>query len=348
MNARHLLILLTILSIGLSLSASTVCEAPAPASGQIIDQASDFASVSWSAVPNALSYQVETTETSTGTLVASEVVYNTTYSRGNLNPGEEYSFNIRASYCQHGPFGEGLAIHFQTEVIVVDVILQMECAEGTTDTGSYSVGDIMTIDLSEGGCYQLSVKTLTSNPQIEIDLAITRMNNGNGPVLIGNFASNPNEFNMYGNGPVAGVMNFDEGNLPLFNMNSINILGNTYLRAGWLQDVEVTLTRCPSCELTLGGGMHPLEMEGDIEPETPISVKLAPNPVQDVLQLDLDVAGQVEIWDMTGRRWASLGKENPQVHYNLDVRNWPAGTYIVRWHSPDNPPGVQYFLKHDM
>ncbi|MEL7249722.1 MAG: T9SS type A sorting domain-containing protein [Bacteroidota bacterium] len=328
----------------LNLHAATICEAPAPTFAQVTSVGNDHATVSWAPVFGAQSYSVSTTQNNTGVIVANEIITGTSYTIDNLSSGEEYSISIRASYCEFGPYGAAVDVSFQTEIIVVDVILQSGCIDqfnGVSD--QYAAGETTTFELEEIGCYLLQVQAF-SNPQIEFNLAFTSL--GNATALIGNYESNPTNFYLLGNGPVNAVMINAEGSVPLLSMNSIQLQLGSAMNLNWEQDVSATLRRCSECNFTLGDQTRPLISNFSLGTASDMILELYPNPVQDQLNILLPVPSQVEVWDLVGHKWVTLGQTDPLQSYKVDVSYWPVGTYVLRWRDPNDVPKVQYFLKH--
>ena len=267
----------------------------------------------------------------------------TSYTIDNLLSGEEYSISVRASYCEFGPFGAPVDVSFQTEIIVVDVILQSGCIDQLNGINDhYAAGETTTFELEETGCYLLQVQAF-SNPQIEFSLAFTSL--GNTSTLIGNFESNPANFHLLGNGPVNAVMINGEGSVPLLTMNSSQQQWGAAMNLNWEQDVSMSLIRCSECNFTFGDETRPLISNFNSGIVSDRILELYPNPVQDQLNILLPTPSQVEVWDLVGRKWATLGQTNPYRTYRLEVSKWPAGTYVVRWQNPNGVPEVHYFLK---
>ncbi len=347
MKLWHFLLSLLLLNCALNLKATTLCEAPAPAVVQATTVSNDHATISWSPVANAQSYLVSTTQINTGVIVASAIVSGTSYSVNNLTSGEDYNISIRASYCDFGPFGPPLEASFRTEIIVVDVILQSGCVdEPNAKEDEYAAGDVLNIELDVPACYLLHVESLGTEPQFEFSLAFTSLKKTR--VTIGNLESNPGNFALLGNGPVNGVLLNSGGTIPLLTIKSVYQQGVSYANIVWQQNVATTLVRCSSCNFSWGGGIQPFIADGTPSTTSDAMFQLYPNPVKEQLNIKLPAPAQVEVWDMVGRKWATLGQREPHQFYSVDVNDWPPGTYIVRWCVPNRPPEARYFLKHGL
>ena len=346
MKIWHLLLTLLLLNCNLNLYATTNCEAPAPAFAQVTSVGNDHATVSWSPVANAQSYLVSTSLNSSGFMIASDIVSGTTYTIDNLTSGEEYSISIQASFCDYGPFGPPQELSFQTEIIVVDVILQSGCLDQANGVeGQFTAGDITSFRLEQPGCYLMNVVSLSSNPEFEYNLAFASL--GGSTTLIGNFESNPADFVLVGNGPVNGFLVNSGDLIPLLSMHSIQTqVGGANMNIHWEQDVDMTLSRCSSCSFTYGGGTRSLISNATFGTASDMKFELYPNPVQDQLNVLLPTPSPVEVWDLVGRRWATLGQVQPNRSYRVEVSDWPTGTYLLRWLDPNGVPQVNYFLRH--
>jgi len=78
-----------------------------------------------------------------------------------------------------------------------------------------------------------------------------------------------------------------------------------------------------------------------------LPVKVYPNPVQSVLNIDLPVADYqnvlIDIYDVTGKKLKSF-KENWQENISLNIESLPAGNYLLELKLP-NEPGRGHFVK---
>ena len=76
-------------------------------------------------------------------------------------------------------------------------------------------------------------------------------------------------------------------------------------------------------------------------------VKVYPNPVQSVLNIELPLADYqnvlIDMYDVTGKKLKSF-KENWQENINLNIEGLPAGNYILELKLPDEP-GRGHFVK---
>ncbi|MEL7222675.1 MAG: T9SS type A sorting domain-containing protein, partial [Bacteroidota bacterium] len=109
----------------------------------------------------------------------------------------------------------------------------------------------------------------------------------------------------------------------------------------WHSDMLLNIYYCEDCELIRPAGARP----ADITTKEIDGIKIFPNPVANLLQLQIPKEGFIEIWDLTGRRWFSAKSDEDQ-NFEIDSSNWPPGTYTLRWNDIDNnPPEIRLFLK---
>ena len=339
-------VLLLILSV-LSLSAMTNCPAPAPVEGAILEEGDSFVQLYWEEVPGAMSYEVTTVDLDEGSSVSTNIIDFSEYLESDLEADKDYQFEIRASYCWDGPYGEPLVLRASTTIIIVDVILQMECEDDELETlysGPVSTGDDTDIDipLDDEGCYLIEFSTTNLDPNVNLSLVIK--NNGGGKLSLGNFLSNASNFQLLGNRPVKGVL---ANPPPTKNTSIVNInarkgkFGNFYTQLTWLEDVYLTISYCADCELVKPG-------QARITTTTTTKtndIEIYPNPVANLLQLQIPMKGLVQVWDMTGRRWFNAESEDNEG-FEIDTTNWPPGTYTLRWNEgSDSPPKIRHFLK---
>lgn len=326
------------------LSANSFCVAPAPSSGHITEQGNDFASIDWDAVPGALSYEVTTTDTDNGQVVAQVIVTNNNHTQGSLIAGSHYEIEVRSSYCTAGPYGEPLSFNVHTDIVIVDIILQMQCVEEVnTSQTPVLAGDETILDIQENGCYRIQLETdVTGEPKtVEIGLKLA----SNGQLLAGNLEGNPSEFEMTGQGPVLGRFASGDENIQLFSL-AMNQQGPQYrsINFEWLAEADININYCSNCQFVYDNDRDKLQMEE--EQSQAVNIKMHPNPVNSLLQLQIPQEGQVQVYDLNGKQWFYADAFGENQTMALDVNSWPSGTYILRWHQADLPPLVQYFLKH--
>ncbi|WP_367392163.1 hypothetical protein [Lewinella sp. LCG006] len=339
----HLLLLL--LSSPL-LFAQSLCIAPVPSSGTVISQGSDFAIVHWDNVPGAASYQIRTFEATTGNLINQTITTTNNYDQQGLFPGVDYTIEIRASYCPDGPYGGPLSLSVKTDIVIVDIILQMECSnEGNTSSYPVLAGDVLELDFDQFtiGCYAVNIETIIGEEIVNIDLALKQLPGGQ--LTLGNPSYNPLGFQLNGLGPVIGSFYGTEqnGRTPLFLLTLVkNSQQNLKVEFEWLLDATITVTACNGCEFIYDG--HD-EIRVLTEQVSATDLKISPNPVNSLLLLQRPQEGLLQIWDISGRNWLNLAPNGDQHQLEIDVSHWPAGIYIMQWHQPDLPPYFKYFLK---
>lgn len=347
MKYRGFTILLLLFSV-FSLSAMTNCPAPAPSTGAIVEEGSNFISIRWDEVPGAISYEVTTIDANSGENMASDITEGSQFAQLDLQVDREYLFEIRASYCWGGPYGQPLVLRAKTTIIIVDVILQMECLDDELIpiySGSLETGDKTNIDISpdDEGCYLINVSSTGLDPNVDLSMII-KANNWGG-LTLSNFLSNISNFQLFGLGPVLGVLTNPNPfkTIPIMSVSGKkNKNGDLEAEFIWLQDVIVTVSYCPDCELIKPGHLR-------VSPSTfaqSTEIKIYPNPVANLLQLQIPRKGLVEIWDLTGRRWFNREVQNDEEDFAIDTNNWPSGTYTLRWNEGSgSPPKIKHFLK---
>lgn len=336
------------------LDAQLDCIAPSPASVMTTEAGNEEITVAWEAVPDALLYQVSVVDESNGNLIAVQQTTATQYTETALTPGGSYAFSVQASYCNasQAVFGAPTVLSARTSIIVVDVILQINCnGRGKTTTTTYSLGDILSFDLpAQGkGCYLLHAETTNTEPPVAFDLLLR--DNGNGQLYVGNSINNPSYFQMIGAGPVFGQ--YQPSALPglwqnLFMLNSgVGTQGGLTVNFFWFEDIEVTLTYCADCGSS-GGNSPFIDFAANPSHQTPQrDIRIAPNPVKSLLNLNLPSAGQLSIWDAAGRLWGQHTIGPDQSTLELPVDHWPPGTYFLRWESSSGRPTIKHFIKLD-
>lgn len=329
-----------------SLSAMINCPAPAPASGAIVNEGETSIELRWEEVPGAMSYEVTTIDLSeSGGTVLTSIIGGNEILQDDLETGKEYQFEIRASYCGGGPYGEDpLVLRAATTIVIVDVILQIDCDEDPEIifSGSVSSGDHTNLEIptDDEGCYLFEFSTQDLDPNVELEMVLTT--NQQGGLTLNNLVSNINNFQLSGKRPVKGEI--DDGfnkNILLLDADARKKKDNFQTVFNWYEDMELTISYCADCELIM-----PVPGRPDNTSTKEISaIKIYPNPIANLLQLQIPRKGFVEIWDLTGRRWFSTESDDYE-NIEIDSSNWPSGTYTLRWNDHNNnPPEIKLFLK---
>jgi hypothetical protein len=326
----------------------TNCPAPAPTAGAILEEGDSFISLRWEEVPGAISYEVTTVDLNEGSSVSTNVIDFSEHLESNLEADNDYQFEIRASFCWGGPYGEPLVLRAKTTIIIVDVILQMECEDDGLETiysGLVSTGDNTNIDISSNdeGCYLIDLSTTNLNPNVDLSLVIS--NNGAGKLKLSNFLSNASNFQLWGNHPVKGVLVNPPpgGNKLLLNVDARrDKYGDFQAKFTWFEDMDINISYCADCKLIKPGQAR---IAPPLITKEANDIKIYPNPVVNLLQLQIPKKGLVQVWDLTGRRWFDAESEDNEV-FEINTTNWPPGTYILRWNEgSDSPQRIRHFLK---
>ncbi|MEL6970181.1 MAG: fibronectin type III domain-containing protein, partial [Bacteroidota bacterium] len=171
MKVKHVSLIVLFLSTFFSLQATTNCEAPAPTSASIDDQWPTAMAISWSEVPGALSYKVVVSEFITGNVV--ETAYlpaRTTFTATGLTPDVAYHYDISASLCASGPYGDPISL--SAGGIIVDIILQITCEDG----GDTTFDDAVSAGFSSEELEFYVNRTQTECYLVEVDPAFSPFN----------------------------------------------------------------------------------------------------------------------------------------------------------------------------
>lgn len=340
MNAKYFFLIVLFLCSVLTLQATSRCAAPAPRSASIDHQEQTSTTISWSNVPNARSYQIVMSELYSRTVLETvQISAQTTYTFARQTPGVVYHYEISASYCNGGTYG------FATDIIsgtaIVDIIIQLVTqGHGAQFNAALPSGIGFPFNFSPSAplCYIVNGVTTAESPNVAFNFALRAGNEE--PIRIGDLGPGISNFWMTGANPIEA----HSGSINLFWLHATNFEDGPDLILTPHTPLDLAITLYDDCEFL--DGMTELQGHDDVaRPEQAIDIY--PNPVQDLLQVQIPETGTVEIWDFAGRQWYSREATESVTKQEVDVEAWPTGTYMLRWYPPNKQePVVQYFMKH--
>lgn len=114
-------------------SPETSCPAPPPAWIAVTEMTPTSISLEWSssgqgggAVLTPKFYRVEGYDVTANNSLSTYITTDTTITYDYLEIGHTYHFDVSASYCPAGPFGQKISIEETTGYIIVDIIMELE------------------------------------------------------------------------------------------------------------------------------------------------------------------------------------------------------------------------------
>lgn len=138
------------------------CPAPPPSNLKVTNVTPYSISLAWgpvSSAPPTIYFKLEGYDNTNST--ALPTVYTTAwnYTYSGLTPGHNYTFDLRASYCEGGEYGASIMANSNTGVIIVDLIVGIqECTPNTSRT--ITVNDTFSIGVQSSST--VPMQTLTN------------------------------------------------------------------------------------------------------------------------------------------------------------------------------------------
>lgn len=303
------------------------CPAPAPTSLEATNVTPTSISLAWAPIvaPSLVYFKVEGYDLTAGASLPTYIVTTNSITYTGLTAGHTYHFDVSASYCSNGPFGETTGINVGIPTIIIDDIvgLQSPCAPGNP----LSTGQ----DLSYNFCVQQSsspepytngfVGSITFNNQ---QLQFAAANYG-GNISVGELSTNNSNFSFVKNGDSEAICYFDVSGVPTTPLFTITHLSGTPV----IPTLKIKfLTNCgnfTSCGSPCGvasdrsdGSSVEIENPSEIFANPP-----APNPFDEFTilryQLEKEVPVEVALYDATGRLVRSVVKESLQGKGQYEV-----------------------------
>lgn len=115
------------------------CEAPAPAWLVATNITPTSISLAWEASQLFMFYKCDAYDLTGGFPLPTAYVTTPFHTWNGLTPGHTYKFDVRASYCEEGPYGEPVTRQATTSTIIIDIVLELNrpCTPNNTlPTGS--------------------------------------------------------------------------------------------------------------------------------------------------------------------------------------------------------------------
>ena len=325
--------------------AQGTCPAPAPSQLNVVSSSHTEIELDWPSVSGSQAYMLRTIDATTGIAINLDTIVTEGYLQENLNPGQEYIFEVSSSYCVAGPFGDPIVLQSPTNIVVVDIIFQFECMDLTEEqtTEQIEAGESSSIPINPDGCYIVTFPNPNDDGET---FSLLIGNSSSNSIFVGDFANNPDDFVLDGSGPLNGSVQHPRNrtDIELFSMQMIKTGRGTNVEIACEIDTEVTVVYCNECSWSDNG----LQPGFGLESYTPSSntvLTIYPNPANDLFTIEMTNEGAtVEVFDMNGRQWFRQSLEGSSS-LQIDASNWPSGTYIVRSKSNEQAPLLQHFLK---
>lgn len=317
------------------------CPAPAPSSLEATDVTPTSISLAWAPIvaPSLVYFKVEGYDLTAGASLPTYIVTTNSITYTGLTAGHAYHFDVSASYCSNGPFGETAGINVGIPTIIIDDIvgLQNPCTLGNPlATGQGVTYNFCVQQSSSPEPYTNGfVGSITFNNQA-LQFAAA---NYSGSIFVGELnTNNPNfSFVKYSDSEVI-CYNDVSGvpTTPLFTIKHVN--GTPVLPALKIK----FLTNCgnfTSCGSPCGVASD--RSDGIfVEAGNPSGIFAnppAPNPFDEFTilryQLEKEAPVEVTLYDATGRLIRSVVKESLQGKGQYEVviegAELPEGAYFL-------------------
>lgn len=311
---------LMIFPLGHSLHAQAECALAGPSDLQVVFVTPTTAEVDWTEVPGAIGYDVVTVDVSTGTIVSSLYTVDNVILIAGLQPGRTYDVTV-TTRCEGGGIGGSSLVRLTTNIVVVDVVLELNCNPGLpTQSGTSPSNSVLTLGMDPGDEIMIEGTLLG---QVTRNFEV---------VFIPDYTTSPQEFHLAptadytqlvtvsagGNGNDPSIM-LTQQNLVLANFEPKFSNGSGLLELHWQQDVHVKVYRC-------SGGKKRVADDDDDDSQ---GITISPNPTNGWFRLHSTERTPLIITDMNGQVYyesdLAVG-ETPEI----DATSWPNGTYIVR------------------
>lgn len=297
------------------------CALPGPSNLKVTTQNATSFSLSWTAVPGAVLYQVEILEDATGNPVTSFVTDLTYATVTGLQAGTAYRVQVSATSCIDNPiFGEPTVIVVSTSIIIVDIIIQYDCPPPTTKV-PWQPGGMVQFILPVDGSAANRVKVASNQTGApgSYDFYIT----ANGPDLRISPVDSSNWRGRIQN-TVFSVQNIS---------NSSNIFNVSILSAA-ATEMTVTVEALQS-NLSVFASRCGLRPPGRNAAETTIQTpetSLFPNPFSDHLTIRQPLvpnrkAAELTVFNALGSVVFSTVLQADETR--IPTVDWPAGLYFI-------------------
>ena len=338
--------------------SEAACEAPPPNYFNVTNVSPTSITLAWGPVftqPVTHYFQLEGFDNTNST--ALPTVYTTAwgYTYAGLTPGHNYTFTLRASYCESGPYGDPIITNSNSGVIIVDLVIGIQqCAPNLSrniikdipfNIGVQSSGTLPRQQLNNPYSAQFSCNgsnlrfslafipstaTVYLEKESEYNGQFSFLPQNNGAAIQCNLTSSGSTI------PVFTVL-YQSSRGSTATVASLQLLFHqtvsNYLYCGDYQPASLAESDFLLPEEALENAT---EDRADIHPEP--GIYLAPNPFSTnaLFRYSLDEASTVAInlYDVTGRLVglleSDIRKEPGQYETYIDGTALPAGVYFLR------------------
>ncbi|MEL7251424.1 MAG: fibronectin type III domain-containing protein [Bacteroidota bacterium] len=319
------------------------CELPGPTDLQVVNITTNSVELTWTEVPGAMEYQVETVEAATGIPVSILNTTDNTIVVSGLQPDTEYTTEV-TTICENSGHGGSSYVDFITDVIVVDIVMSLGCGPGQTSTSIHQINPAGTAYyiMSPGEIFLFKGATNT-NPSKEFVLVFDMESHNS--LRVSTTPDYPNlRIDAGGNGVDPSIIFTENGStLPLATFQAyFPSYGNPAgIGISWLQEVSMLSSHCST---TTGGPTAPNNDDED-QGDTPI-VTLSPNPTTGWFVVESTNETPMIITDLFGDVYyeGDLFANEPQ---EMDGSAWPNGTYVVQTTDEEGIPVHTLLIKTD-
>lgn len=330
------------------------CEAPPPGYLNATGITPTSVTLAWGptfSVPS-VNFQVDGFDNTNSTPLPTVYTSSWTHTYTGLTPGHNYTFSVRASYCENGPYGAPVYTNTNTGIIIVDLVIGIqECSPNTSRI------------ITPGEPFNIGVQSSSTAPPQTLTNAYTAEFYYNGKYFKFSLGFVPSTSTVYkeieqGSDQLFSFISQNNGaaaactynsTVPIFTVSYINSRGSTASMVGLQMNFNESVSNFKFCgnylpqSLAGSDALMPEEAEapaaeGRVTGVDYQAYTISPNPFSTGVQFryKLDAAGPVKValYDATGRLVAQPEstpfKEPGQYETYIDGTLLPAGVYFLR------------------